>query len=231
MAGHEVHPHPTVLSDFILGSQDGLVNVLGILLGLVAANTSEPKLLLVAALAALAAESISMGAVAYTTTYARRQLFLSEVERERREMATVPEEERNEVRVILRDWGYQGEEVEEMLRKIEAKPQAMLDIMMAFELHLAPVAADQARRSAALVGGSTVVGSIIPLVPFLVSTKTLVNDAIVSIILSAIMLFLVGWYEARTTLGSLWASGLRMVTIGLAAGFAGFLIGHFVAIA
>src|SRR5207253_4042432 len=32
------HPKPTVLSDFILGSQDGIVNVLGIILGLSAAT-------------------------------------------------------------------------------------------------------------------------------------------------------------------------------------------------
>jgi VIT1/CCC1 family predicted Fe2+/Mn2+ transporter len=35
----------------------------------------------------------------------------------------------------------------------------------------------------------------------------------------------VGWYEARTTDGVLWKSGLRMIVIGLAAGFGGFLIG------
>ena len=119
--GHELHPHPTLLSDFILGSQDGLVNVLGILLGLVAAGAST-QILLIAAFAALAAESISMGAVAYTSTLARRNLYLSEIERETREMREVPELEREEVRVILRKWGYEGDEVEEMLRRIEAKP-------------------------------------------------------------------------------------------------------------
>ena len=45
------HPKPGVLSDFILGSQDGIVNVLGIILGLSAA-TRDVRIILVATLAA-----------------------------------------------------------------------------------------------------------------------------------------------------------------------------------
>ena len=225
---HESHPRPTVLSDFILGSQDGLVNVLGILLGLVAADSST-RLLLVAALAALAAESISMGAVAYTSTLSRRNLYLSEVERETREMREVPELEREEVRVILRKWGYEGDEVEEMVRRIESKPKAWLDIMMAFELNLAEVSPTQPRDSALIVLGATIVGSVIPLVPFLVGFSRTVAT-IVSVVISGAMLVGVGVYEARTTDGRWWASGSRMLLIGLGAGFAGFVVGKLIGV-
>ncbi len=220
---HEVHPRPTLLSDFILGSQDGLVNVLGILLGLVAAG-SPHRILVVAALAALAAESISMGAVAYTSTRARRSLYLSEVERERREMQEVPEMEREEVRVILRKWGFEGDEVEDMLRRIEAKPKAWLDLMMAFELNLAEVPAHQPVTSGLTVLGATVAGSLVPLVPFLVGLPP-VSAAITSVVLTGAMLIAIGIYEARATVGSWLASGARMLLIGLGAGFAGFLVG------
>jgi len=223
---YEMHPRSTLLSDFILGSQDGLVNVLGILLGLVAAGSST-QLILVAALAALAAESISMGAVAYTSTLARRNLYLSEVERETREMREVPEMEREEVRVILRKWGYVGDEVEEMLGRIEAKPKAWLDIMMAFELNLSEVGSSQPVTSMLTVLGATVMGSLVPLLPFLarLSKET---AAIGSVVLSGAMLIAIGVYEARTTLGVWWKSGSRMLVIGLAAGFAGFLVGKLV---
>jgi len=223
----EDHPRPTLLADFILGSQDGVVNVLGILLGLVAA-AADTRIILIAALAALAAESISMGAVAYTSTLARRHLYESEVHRELTEMREVPELEREEVRVILRRWGYEGPEVEEMLARIERKPKAMLDIMMAFELNLSEVSEKQPRNTALVVLGATVVGSIIPLVPFFALPRTPVSAAILSIILSGIMLFGVGWYEARQNLGSRWEGAGRMILIGLGAGFAGFLVGHFI---
>ncbi|EQD53749.1 membrane protein containing DUF125, transmembrane, partial [mine drainage metagenome] len=141
------------------------------------------------------------------------------------EMRELPDIEREEVRQIFRDWGFAGPELEEMVRKVEAKPKAMLDLMMAFELHLAPVSAEQPLQSGLLVLGATVVGSIIPLIPFLVSPATLHADAIASVVVSGAMLFAVGWYGARLTIGDVWASGLRMLVIGLAAGLGGFAIG------
>jgi VIT1/CCC1 family predicted Fe2+/Mn2+ transporter len=119
-----------------------------------------------------------------------------------------------------------------MVRKIEAKPKAMLDLMMAFELNLAAVADEQPLNSGLVVFAATVVGSAIPLVPFLVAGPYLIagsaieGAAVAAVIVSGIALFGIGWYEARITVGSFWKSGLRMLLIGLAAGFAGFLIGH-----
>ncbi|HZY44053.1 MAG TPA: VIT1/CCC1 transporter family protein, partial [Anaerolineae bacterium] len=75
-------PKKISLSDVILGGQDGLVNVLGVILG-VAAASSDPRIVIAAGLAATFAESISMGAVAYTTTMADRDFYLSEIEREK----------------------------------------------------------------------------------------------------------------------------------------------------
>jgi vacuolar iron transporter family protein len=225
-AHQEQHIRPGLLSDFILGSQDGLVNVLGILLGLSAA-TSDVRIIIIAALAALGAESVSMGAVAYTSTAARRRVYEAEEQRERDEMRDVPEIEREEVRTVFRDWGYEGEELEELVAKIEKKPKAMLDFMMAFELKLSPVSEVQPRNSALTVFGATVVGSVIPILPFLVPGYSVLHAAISSVVLSGVALFGIGWYEAHITTGPFWKSGLRMLLIGLAAGFAGFLIGSF----
>jgi VIT1/CCC1 family predicted Fe2+/Mn2+ transporter len=227
---HEAHPHPTLLSDFILGSQDGLVNVLGIVLGLTAAGTSS-KIILIASLAALAAESISMGAVAYTSTLSRRNLYVSEVQREMQEMRDVPDIEREEVRVVLREWGFEGEQVETMLRMIESKPKAWLDIMMAFELNLAEVKPEQARNSGLIVLGATLAGSVVPIVPLLAGIRPPSHAAIVAVLLSAVGLAVIGWYEARITVSSIWVNAPRMMLIGLGAGFAGFLVGHFLGVA
>ncbi|MCI4363034.1 MAG: VIT1/CCC1 transporter family protein [Thermoplasmata archaeon] len=226
MAPVEEHPRRTFLSDFILGSQDGLVNILGIVLGLSAAATGL-RLLLVATLAALGAESISMGAVAYTSTRARRQLYLSEVDRELREMKEVPGVERREVELVLEGWGLVGTELEELVERICRHPRVWLEFMMAFELKLSPVEPDEPRRSGLTVFGATVVGSFVPLLPFLFYSANPHAAVVASVVLSAAALIAIGVYEARTTVGSLWKSGLRMAAIGLAAGFAGFLIGHF----
>jgi len=75
---------------------------------------------------------------------------------------------------------------------------------------------------------STVFGSFIPLIPYFLVGKDVLLGAIGAVTVSGIVLFIIGFYEARTTVGSLWKSGLQMAAIGLAAGLAGFLIGHFI---
>ncbi len=223
----ELHARSSFLSNFILGSQDGLVNVLGILLGLTAA-TSDLRLIFVAAFAALGAESISMGAVAYTSTLARRKQYLKEVNREETEMREVPETEKNEVRYVFQKWGYQGEELERLTDMIASKPKAWLEFMMSHELELEPVGQSEPRRSFLVVLSSTIFGSFIPLIPYFLVGKDVLLGAAGSVAISGAVLFIIGYYEARTTVGSLWRSGLQMAAIGLAAGLAGFLIGHFI---
>lgn len=55
------------LRDIILGGQDGLVNVLGVTLGIAAAS-GDVRLVMAGGLAATFAESFSMAAVAYTSS-------------------------------------------------------------------------------------------------------------------------------------------------------------------
>jgi VIT1/CCC1 family predicted Fe2+/Mn2+ transporter len=95
---------PSPLSDIILVGQDGLVNVLGVILG-VATASSDQRLVIAAGLAAAFAESISMGAVAYTSTLADRDHHLTQIERQKREIRDMPEVERAEIEVISRRWG------------------------------------------------------------------------------------------------------------------------------
>jgi len=219
--------HINYMSNFILGSQDGLVNVLGILLGLSAA-TADIRLIYVAAFAALGAESISMGAVAYTSTLARRKQYLKGIEMESGGINDKPSLERGEVREIFARWGYTGKKLEQATNVIINNPRAWLSFMMSYELNLEPVSKSEPRDSFLVVLGSTVFGSFIPLTPFFLLGGSILPSVIGSVVLSGGLLFFIGCYEAWTTIGSLWRSGLQMATIGLAAGIAGFLIGHFV---
>src|SRR3989344_5600129 len=79
--------------EFILGGQDGLVNVLGIILGLAIATWDE-KIVIIAGLAATFAESVSMGAVAYTSTKASLDFYEGQEKQEELEIKTVPKIEK-----------------------------------------------------------------------------------------------------------------------------------------
>ncbi len=79
------HEHATgeKLKNFILGAQDGLVNVLGLVLA-VASATFDTKIILISGIAGLFAESISMGAVAFTSSKAARDYYKGEIVKEKR---------------------------------------------------------------------------------------------------------------------------------------------------
>lgn len=71
-----VHKHngSAIIRDVILGGQDGIVNVLGIVLA-VATATQSRYIILISGLAATFAESISMAAVGYTSAKAGKEYY------------------------------------------------------------------------------------------------------------------------------------------------------------
>jgi VIT1/CCC1 family predicted Fe2+/Mn2+ transporter len=210
------------LSDIILGGQDGLVNVLGVILG-VAAASGDQRLVIAAGLAAAFAESISMGAVAYTSTLADRDHYLSQIEREKREIRDMPDVERAEIEVIFRRWGFEGDLLDRSVEQIMKDERAWVDVMMNNELKLTPIEAGHAIRSAIIVGFSAIVGSMIPLLPFFFLPIS--PSILLSIGITALTLFGAGVYKARVSVGHPGKSGLEMAAIGTISALAGYLIG------
>jgi predicted membrane protein (TIGR00267 family) len=216
------HKRGSGLSDFILGAQDGLVNVLGVALG-IAAATSDPRIVLVAGLATTFAESISMGAVAYTTTLADADLYQSEREREYRHVNQTPHLEIKEVRDIYASKGFQGELLERIVETITANQDVWVAVMMAEEHKLAPVDRRTAFRAALVVGVSAIIGSLIPLLPF--AFLPVSTSMWLAVSITALTLFAIGVYKARVTVGKPLKSGLEMAVIGTISALAGYLVG------
>lgn len=219
---HDPHRNESRLSDVILGGQDGLVNVLGVILG-VAAATADARIVIAAGLAATFAESISMGAVAYTSTLAENDLYHSEREREYRHIHLAPDVEVEEIRDIYRKKGFDGKTLEKIVDVITSNPDVWVNVMMSEEFQLTPPERSEALRSALIVGFSALIGSLIPLFPFFFLTVSL--SIIISIIIAALTLFLVGVYKARVTVGKPFRSGLEMAIIGTVSALAGYGVG------
>jgi VIT1/CCC1 family predicted Fe2+/Mn2+ transporter len=223
---HHTHGDPhrraSSLSDFILGAQDGLVNVLGVILG-IAAATNDVRIVLVAGLATTFAESISMGAVAYTTTLADADLYQSELEREYRHIREIPNLETQEIKKIYEEKGFKDELLDRIVETVTANKDVWVAVMMAEEHQLAPVDRRQARRAAWIVGLSAVIGSLVPLAPFLF--LPVIPSMWVSVLVTAAVLFAIGAYKARVTVGRPARSGFEMAVIGTLSALAGYLVG------
>jgi len=210
------------LSDIILGGQDGLVNVMGIVLG-VASATSDKFIVLVAGLVATFAESISMAAVAYTSVRAEQDHYRRELEQEKWEIEHLPEVEEEEIRLIYMRKGFRGKELENLVKSVTSNKELWISTMMSEELGLPPLETQNPTRAAVIVGVSAVVGSLVPLAPFLFFG---VGESIVySLILGTLVLFAVGAYKAKITVGKWWKSGMEMALVGMVAAIAGWVVG------
>jgi VIT1/CCC1 family predicted Fe2+/Mn2+ transporter len=210
-----------LFKEFILGGQDGLVNVLGVILGLAAA-TSNTRIVVIAGLAAAFAESFSMAAVAYTSAKAEEDYFASERARELFEIDSFPDVERKEIYDLYQRKGFRGKLLDDIVDHIVADRTIWLDIMMREELGLSDEFASAA-KTAVIVGSATVVGSFIPLTPFFfLGVKT---AAVLSLAVSALALFVAGAIEGKFTVGHWAKKGLQLAVIGMVAALIGFVVG------
>lgn len=210
------------LRNFILGWQDGLVNVLGIVLG-VAIATSNTQIILLTGLVATFAESISMAAVAYTSSKAAKDFYKGQLKRELKSIDEIPEEEVREIREIFYEKGFRGETLEIIVNTITSDKNLWAKTMMTEELHMFPEDYEKPVKSSVTVGVSAIIGSLLPLIPFIFLTP--MEGMIASVIVSAGALFATGGVKGRLTFGSWKKSGLEMALIGLLAALVGYLIG------
>jgi VIT1/CCC1 family predicted Fe2+/Mn2+ transporter len=216
------HRRDRSLVDIMLGGQDGIVNVLGVLLGVAAAGGSS-RVILAAGMAATVADSVSMAAVAYTSARARSDLYQSERAREYRHVRNVPALERAELREIYERKGFSGDLLDRIIETITQDPDVWVAVMMGEEHALSPVDRRQALRSAVVVGLAAVIGSFLPVIPFLCAgVKT---AAFASMGVAATALFAVGMYKAKTTIGRPLRAGAELAAIGIASALVGWCVG------
>jgi VIT1/CCC1 family predicted Fe2+/Mn2+ transporter len=225
-AHRKLHDGGSRLSDIILGGQDGMVNILGLVLG-VAAASGSPRIIIAAALSTTFAESLSMAAVSYTSTQADRDFYKGQVEREKDHIQRFTDIEREEIRRIYQLKGFSGKQLEDIVGTITSDVNRWVEVMLAEELKISPVEKGGVLMAAGIVGIAAIVGSLIPVIPFFGLPLSVAMWS--SIALAGCSLFALGAYKAKVTVGVWWKSGLQLLAIGVVTAFFGYAIGATVA--
>lgn len=217
-------PNSFNLPEIILGSQDGLVNVLGVILG-TAVATASSDLVTVVGLATAFAESISLAAVAYTTKLTEADYYQFALDQVAAEIERQPDKEKEEIRCLYQSYGFEGTVLDAIVEKITSNRKIWLKVVMDEKLELEPINKKDILFKSGLIGFSAIVGSLIPIVPFFF--LPLQQAIIIAIALSALSLFAIGYFKAQRIGGKqLLTQGLKMMGIGMVAAFFGYLIGR-----
>lgn len=111
MTGHPGEPHEASLGERlnwlragVLGANDGLVSVAGLVVG-VAGATSDRTAILIAGMASLVAGALSMAGGEYVSVSTQRDTEQAALRLERHELATMPEAEERELAGIYEEKG------------------------------------------------------------------------------------------------------------------------------
>ena len=200
------------IGDAIYGVNDGLGAVFGIVSGM-AGYTGGSEVVLAAGLAGTLASALSMGAGAYLSSKSQREVYESEVSRERAEIEEDPHEEMLELELFYQLKGFSAEESRAMAERMQKEPKQFLRMLVHEELGLSEETFPNPWRSTVSASVSTAIGGFIPIVPFFFTVG--MPAVIASFVISTLAHFAVGASKALVTTRPWWASGLEMTAVGV----------------
>ncbi|HZR26061.1 MAG TPA: VIT1/CCC1 transporter family protein [Vicinamibacterales bacterium] len=200
------------VGDAIYGVNDGLGAVFGIVSGM-AGYTGGSEVVLAAGLAGTLASALSMGAGAYLAAKSQREVYESEVSREKAEIEEDPHEEMLELELFYQLKGFSSEEARAMAERLQKEPKQFLRTLVHEELGLSEESFPNPWRSTVSASVSTAIGGFIPIIPFFFAVG--MPAVIASFVISTLAHFIVGASKALVTMRPWWATGLEMTAVGI----------------
>jgi VIT1/CCC1 family predicted Fe2+/Mn2+ transporter len=212
-----------LVRDVVIGMSDGLTVPFALAAGLSGVEAADPRLIVMAGLAEVAAGSIAMGLGGYLAAKSDAEHYANEKRREQTEIVELPDVEREEVAHIFRDYGLSEQQIEPILSAFQNNHPAWVEFMMRFELGLEEPDPRRALRSALAIASAYVAGGLIPLAPYmLVSSKATGLVLSVAVTLAALLVF--GYIKGQFTGARPVRSALHTTLIGGLAASAAYLI-------
>jgi VIT1/CCC1 family predicted Fe2+/Mn2+ transporter len=209
----------------VLGANDGIVSTAGIVIG-VAGATLEPFTILAAGIAGLTAGALSMAVGEYVSVSAQRDTEKALLDKERRELAEMPEEELAELAGL-----YQAKGLEPALALEVAIQLHAHDALAAHaetELGIDPDQLTSPWVAAVSSAVSFTIGSVLPLVAIIFAPTDL--KIIITVAAVALALVITGYLSARAGGTPILRAILRNLVGGLLAMgvtyWIGRLVGH-----
>ena len=165
-------------------------------------------------LAGTLASALSMGAGAYLASKSQREVYESEVARERAEIEEDPHEEMLELELFYQLKGFSPDEARSMAERLQKEPTQFLRSLVHEELGLSEEASFPTRGGrCSRRAPPTAIGGFIPIIPFFFTVG--MPAVVASFIISTLAHFAVGASKSLITTRSWWASGAEMTLVGI----------------
>ncbi|HEV7388542.1 MAG TPA: VIT1/CCC1 transporter family protein [Gemmatimonadaceae bacterium] len=214
------------LRNVVYGFNDGLTANFGLVAGVIgAATVNQHQAVVVAGMAGLIADALSMGSSGYLASKSEREVYEYEISMEKTEVDLMPEIERDELAVIYEAKGMDRESAHSLATQIMADPQLMLKEQVQEELKIGEFSMSPLKEGW-LTGLATAFGAAIPVFPFLVWHGA--TAIIISFGLAMLSHFLVGAARSVFTGRGVFRSGFDMFVVGIGVAVVGYFVGGWV---
>ena len=215
------------LRNVIYGFNDGLTANFGLVAGVIGASSgANYHAVIVAGVAGLIADALSMGSSGYLAAQSEREVYAHEIAMERDEIALMPEIERDELALIYEAKGIDREHAYALATQVMADPEQMLAEQVQEELGITE-SATSPLREAWITGTATAIGALIPVVPFFFLAGH--TAATVAFAVSMLSHWVVGAARSIFTGRSVFRSGIDMFVVGLGVAAVGYFVGEWIA--
>jgi vacuolar iron transporter family protein len=221
------HQHRDVsggwLRPAVFGAMDGLVTNVSLIAGVGGARLSAHTIILTG-LAGLSAGAFSMATGEYVSVSSQNELVAAEVEKERIELATNPEDEQAELAAMYKMRGVDEDLADEVARQLSRHPEEALGIHVREELGVdyRELPSPFTAAGASLV--TFALGALIPLLPYLLGLTSLAA----AVILAAVAAFVGGGLVARVTDRPFLRGAVRQLVLAAVAAGLTYFIGSLV---
>ncbi|WP_315782639.1 MULTISPECIES: VIT1/CCC1 transporter family protein [unclassified Bradyrhizobium] len=213
-----------VVRDVVIGMADGLTVPFALAAGLSAA-VAKTDVIVTAGLAEVVAGAIAMGLGGYLAARSDAEHYAAEEKREHDEIEHLRGREVEEVAAIFRGYGLEGQALATVVDAIASDRKRWVDFMMRFELGLERPDPKRAPVSAVTIGGSYVIGGLIPLIPYMLAPD--ISSALrISVVATGIALLIFGAIKGHFTGVNKIKSALQTALVGGLAAGAAFWLAH-----
>jgi VIT1/CCC1 family predicted Fe2+/Mn2+ transporter len=212
----------------VLGANDGLVSNFSLVMGVAGAEVATQTILLTG-IAGLLAGAISMALGEWISVQSSRELYEKQIRTEQREILQAPEEEAEELALIYQARGLDESSARQLAGQIMSNQETALNALVRDELGIDPKELGGSAWEAAITSFLLfAIGAIIPVVPYFFIGG--LGAVLVSAVLSAIGLFMIGAAITLFTGRSVLYSGVRQMIFGLTAAAVTYLIGRLIGV-
>jgi len=220
---HESHFQSSdLLRDIVIGMADGLTVPFALAAGISGAVAGS-GVVVTAGVAEIVAGSIAMGLGGYLAAQGEAEHYNSELVREEQEIIEKPQAEMEEVAELFREYGLTEQHYGSLIDGLKGNPLAWRDFMMRFELGLQKPDSRRAGQSALTIGGSYILGGLVPLAPYM-ATASAAQALPWSIGVTLMALAVFGFVKGSFTGAARLKSALQTASIGGLAAAAAFVL-------